>query len=439
MKINSSKLRFLLCALLIISTISFGQSESSLAEKIKSLPDVLEVISTDHNSNYSDAFVIKVQQPLDHNNPGGETFSQKVILSHINFSSPMVISTEGYAAFRNYQTEPASILNANQIIVENRFFNESKPDSLNWEFLTSEQCAADLHHITSIFKELYKGKWVSTGISKGGQTCLFYRYYYPDDVNATIAYVAPINLAQENPAINKFIAEEVGTIECRDEITSFQVDALNNRNEILPILKKYAEEKGYKFSIGLNSAFEFAVLEYPYSFWQTSPSSCDKTPKTNLTPEEIFEELKKVSGFSLFTDNTGEYLAPLFYQSFSELGYYNFYYNPPSVTDLIISKPFPTYKVFLPKGVKVVYHPEVLEKINSWLQNNGNNIIYINGGNDPWSDGAGMKLIGKTNSFVAMKKYGTHGTRIRNFDEPEKQKIYKALVSWLEVKIEKSD
>lgn len=434
------RVNFLLVfSFLIISTLSNAQNLKSLIDKLKSLPGVVEISPEKHTDNFKEAYVLKIRQPLDHGNPSGKTFTQKIILSHKDFSSPMVISTEGYAAFRNYVTEPAAILNANQVIVENRFFNESKPDSLEWEYLTSEQCAADLHHITTILKNLYNGKWVSTGISKGGQTCLFYRYYYPEDVNATIAYVAPINLAQENPEINRFISSEIGTQECRDRITKFQIDALNNREKVLPLIKKLAEDKKYKFSIGVNAAFEFAVLEYPYSFWQTNPSKCTETPASNLSPEEIFEELKKVSGFDLFTDQTGEYLAPLFYQSFTELGYYNFNYNSPEVLQLIETVPFPSYKIFLPKGVSVVYHPEVLQKINSWLQNKGENIIYVNGGNDPWSDGAGMKLIGKTNSFVAMKNGGTHATRIKNFDIEEKTKIYKALENWLGVKIQLRD
>ena len=420
---------------LLFVNLSFPQSEQSLLERIKSLPGVTEVLPSKHNDNFKEAYVIKIRQPLDHNNPDAKTFTQKVILSHKDFTSPMVISTEGYAAFNNYETEPASILNANQIIVENRFFNESKPDSLEWQYLTSEQCAADLHHVTTIFKKLYTGKWVSTGISKGGQTCLFYRYY----VSATIAYVAPINLAQENPDINKFISSEVGTKECRDKITKFQVDALNNRDKILPLLKKFADEKNYNFSIGLNTAFEFAVLEYPYSFWQNSPSSCSKTPVDNLSAKQIFNELKNVTGFSLFSDKSGEYFSPLFYQSFTELGYYNFNYNAPEVVKLITSKPFPSYKIFLPKNVNVVYRPDVLKNINKWLQDKGNNIIYVNGGNDPWSDGAGIKLTGKTNSFVAMKEGGTHGTRIKSFDANVKEKIFNLVETWLDVNIEKKD
>jgi hypothetical protein len=133
----------------------------------------------------------------------------------------------------------------------------------------------------------------------------------------------------------------------------------------------------------------------------------------------------------LFSDKEGKYLQPLFYQSFTELGYYNFYYNSKEVLSLIKSKPLESYKDFLPKGVNVEYHPEVLQKINEWLQNNGNNIVYINGGNDPWSCGAGMKLIGKTNAVEEIKEFGTHATRIKDLNDKQRLEVINSLENWL--------
>ena len=417
---------------LFVSINIYPQTADELLQKIKSLPGVASAELDKNDSGYVSVYKIMIEQLLDHNNAQSEKFTQKIYFSYKSKYAPVVISTEGYAAYRNYITEPAKLLNANQIIVENRFFDESKPADMNWIFLTSEQCAADLHHVTALFKKIFEhNKWISTGISKGGQTCLFYRYYYPEDVNVTIAYVAPINLAQENPEINKFISAEVGTKECRDKITQFQIDVLKQKNEIIPMVKKAAQKKKYKFSIGLEKAFEFAVLEYPFSFWQWGKSSCNQIPGGNATPKQLFDELNNVSGFDLFSDKEGKYLQPLFYQSFTELGYYNFYYNSKEVLSLIKSKPLESYKDFLPKGVNVEYHPEVLQKINEWLQNNGNNIVYINGGIDPWSCGAGMKLIGKTNAVEEIKEFGTHATRIKDLSYKQRLEVINSLENWL--------
>ena len=66
------------------------------------------------------------------------------------------------------------------------FFGKSIPDSMKWEYLTVEQAAADLHTINQLFRKIYKGKWISTGISKGGQTTLYFKYFYPEDVDIAI-------------------------------------------------------------------------------------------------------------------------------------------------------------------------------------------------------------------------------------------------------------
>ncbi len=91
------------------------------------------------------------------------------------------------------------------MFVEHRYFGESKPDStIGWEYLTTAQAAADHKSIVDLFKTIYKGKWVSTGISKGGQTSIFFKYYYPDAVDVWVPYVAPLNLEQEDKRIFYF-------------------------------------------------------------------------------------------------------------------------------------------------------------------------------------------------------------------------------------------
>ena len=69
----------------------------------------------------------------------------------------------------------------NMIFVEHRYFLESTPEPCDWQYLTAENSAEDLHAMTTAFKTLYPGKWISTGISKGWQTSLLYRVFFPDD------------------------------------------------------------------------------------------------------------------------------------------------------------------------------------------------------------------------------------------------------------------
>src|SRR5215472_16464953 len=175
-------------------------SKSDLYQKLKALPGVVEVKETRGGSeSFTESYEVMFEQPLDHQHPDGEKFRQRFFLSHSDYSKPVLLETEGYAARGNFGGELQRILAGNQVTVEHRFFGQSVPPQRPWEFLTVKQSADDLHAIVVVLKTLYPGKWVSSGTSKGGQTSLFYKCYYPDDVDATVAYVAPINLTQEDP------------------------------------------------------------------------------------------------------------------------------------------------------------------------------------------------------------------------------------------------
>ena len=149
-------------------------------------------------------YQLTVKQPLDHNDTTHGFFFQQVRLVHKDFSKPMVMETEGYAG-RAQGNELEKILDCNDLNIEFRYFNKSKPDSLQWQYLTYEQATADLHHINQLFRTLYHSKWISTGISRGAETTLIYKYFYPDDVDASVPYVAPMPNDIEDKRIYSFL------------------------------------------------------------------------------------------------------------------------------------------------------------------------------------------------------------------------------------------
>ena len=135
---------------------------------------------------YAAAYELQIKQPVDHEDPSKGYFYQRAFLSHRDLDRPTVICTEGYSRSSNRMYELTDLIEGNQIDVEHRFFGTSIPDSLDYSYLTLEQATADLHRINQLFRQIYQGKWVSTGISKGGQTTIFYRYFYPEDVDVSV-------------------------------------------------------------------------------------------------------------------------------------------------------------------------------------------------------------------------------------------------------------
>ncbi|HQV32412.1 MAG TPA: S28 family serine protease [Calditrichia bacterium] len=406
-------------------------AQPALLEQLRALPGT-EVFESDAQAPLQRDFEILVAQPFDHNHPEAGGFVQRVFLSHVNPRRPMVVVTEGYQIDGPSRYELTGILDANQLRIEHRFNGGSTPDSIPWQYLTVEQAAADHHHIINMFRKLYPGKWVSTGISKGGQTALFHRYFYPEDVHATVAYVSPMPTSLEDPRLNDFIASR-GTPDCREKIRNFQRAVLHNREGLRPLIRQWATEQHERFPLGVDSTLEYAVLEYPFSFWQSTAGECDRIPPAQSSPEILFEELSRVVPLSLYSENGIAGYRASFYQFFTQLGYYGFATD--HLGDLLEKLPHPDNAVFAPPEALGKYDSTLVLNVLDWLQTRGDNILYIYGGQDSWS-GAAVELIpGQTNALKMVCEGGWHATRIHSFPPSGQFRIYDALQEWLDMPV----
>jgi hypothetical protein len=407
-------------------------SQNDLKSKLESLPQIVYVERIEHNSEYEDAFKIFIEQPLDHSKPNGKKFKQKFYLSHKDFSLPMVIELDGYNIDFNRDNELATIFQCNKIVVEHRFYGESVPENMDWNFLTIEQAAEDHHRIIETLKSIYNDKWITTGISKGGQTTYIHKYFFPDDADASVCYVAPLNLAPEDPRIYHFL-DNVGTKECRDKMIHFQREVLKRSNELIPLFKQEAKNSSYSYSLGNDRfIFEYIVLEYGFAFWQWHYTTCEQIPDTTASSEDLLEHLKIGSAFSYFAEQEAIQNIPFAYQAYAQMGYYG--YDISDFKDLLKEVKEPTSKIFLPDNLNPEFDCCSMQKINSWIQKNGNNMIFIYGEIDSWSATA-IELTGETNAIKMIKKDGTHTTRINSFDEKDRTFILNTLEDWLNYKI----
>lgn len=396
------------------------------------LPDVIfkEIKA---NKSFEKSFKIYIKQPIDHKDAAAGYFYQKAYLSHRGFDKPVVMVTEGYTCNGPHSNELSNLLQSNLLEVEHRYFGESMPDSLDYNFLNLEQATADLHHINQLFKQIYTGKWVATGISKGGVTTLFYRYFYPNDVDASVPYVAPINREFEEQRIYHFF-DTIGTAKCRKDVLDFQKNILKNRKKALPFLQFYAKGARLEFTyLSLEEAFEYAVLEFPFSLWQWG-YSCDEIPSTNKLFSEQLEYLMDVSGIDFFSDKAIEQYGSHYYQSAEEMGYYG--YETRDFKGLLKAIPLPNpHATFIPEKIKVEFNGDLLTKVNKWLAENGNEIIYIYGGIDTWSASA-VPYSDQVNAVWFMMAGQHHGSaRIRNMTIEEKQLLEETLEKWLDMEI----
>lgn len=424
------KTSFFIAFVLIANLIS----AQNIREQLFNLPDVMfEKVLTP--VGYEAAYELKIRQPLDHNDPSKGYFYQRAFISHAGFDEPIVMVTNGYANARNRISEPAKLLGANQINIEHRFFGESMPDSIDFNYLNLEQVAGDLHHINEIFRTIYSGKWISTGISKGGQTTIFYRYFYPKDVDVSMPYVAPSTRGLEDKRIYTFL-DTVGSKECRDAIKEVQFTLFKNREKVLPLLKWYTYGARLNFNyLKFEEAFEYAVLEYPFSFWQWG-TECSDIPSKDTDLETILYHFVKVSGLDFFSDESMESFASHYYQAGSEMGYYG--YDISDFKEYI--KALPNDKnpsaIFMPNKMKVDFDNSVPQKMQKWIKTNGNQFIYINGNKDTWSVTAEREQKGVDALWFFLEGKDHGAARIKNMTDKQREQMVAALERWLELEIE---
>ncbi|MFK8163122.1 MAG: S28 family serine protease [Lewinella sp.] len=421
-------------ALLFLAILFVGctgvRAQTSFDQQLLELPD-LQTAKKIAGQNGDVVYELYFRQPLDHGDTTRGFFQQKVFLTHRATGKPTVIVTEGYSAPRPRYYELSDLLGANQVRVEHRYFGNSQPEGDDFTFLNLEQATGDYHRLREIFAELYPQKWLSTGISKGGATTIFYRYFFPEDVAVSVPYVAPINLEYEEPRIYDFL-DNVGTAECRDAIKALQTRLLANREEVLPLLRFYNLGSKDKYTYKtLGEAFELGVLEYPFAFWQWG-GDCAAIPNEAASLEEALKYFLDVAGINLFSDQLIDVYYAHYYQAATEMGYYG--YRTSRFKGLL--KDLPTDQnamaVLFPKPLETKFDGTLLKKVDKWLKKKGDRIAYVYGANDTWTASA-VQPNKKVDAEWFIMEGKSHGdARIKNMTEAERVRLLAAFQRWLE-------
>ena len=418
--------RLLVFLSLFIPIFSEAQ-ETELHRFLLSIPGA-EVRKVD-TTVFDEFYVLLLPQLVDHTNPAGPEFRQRIFVGHRGFDRPTVMETEGYGAeWMNGQIvdEPSRILGANQLYVEHRFFGASCPKPLDWKYLTAEQDAGDYHYIRQLFGRVYKGKWIATGVSKGGQTTTEYKVYYPDDVDVSIPYVAPLNYKLRDKRIDRHF-NRVGTSECRDRIRKIQDYLLRNKKTGLPVYEKLCKEAGYSFKImDSESAFDYSVLELPFSFWQYT-ADCSVLPDAvHADTRSMVQFLVNIVSPFWYTEST-EAFAPANYQFYTQLGYYEYDERP--FRKYLKHKDYPN-SAFCPAGVVVKWDHSYIRKLKKFIRSKPQHMIFIYGESDPWG-ATGARIQPGSGSLKEVAVKGTHGTTITSLSKTQQQEVSQALEKWL--------
>lgn len=358
---------------------------SDIREQLAAIPG-LTLVSVADKGGYP-YYTLTFTQPVDHRDPSKGTYEQRLTLWHKSTQAPMVLYTGGYSLATTTR-EITTLLDANQVSIEHRYFGSSRPAQVDWNDLTIWQEASDEHALVEALKTLYTAKWLGTGASKGGMTQVYHERYYPQDLDAVVAYVAPDDAVnKDDRTYEKFFAS-VGTPACRAALNAVQREMLLRRETMLPRFEANAAAKGYTFNnLGsTDRAYEFAVLDQVWNFWQSGTvDNCPTVPDAQAITDEELWAWSLGHGLSIYQDQSDgpSGVGPYYRQAATQLGWadlkfkhldgvrrFRDLYQPNSV---------------LPEDMRGTYDGSAARDVDHWVRTRGERMMFVYGQNDPWS------------------------------------------------------
>ncbi len=427
------RIRLFLFVIPVLIVLSAGRVDArELPKYLMATPGVVDIDTLETTNFFKEKYLVIFKQMIDYKDPDAGFFEQRVFISHYSFKNPVVFVTEGYsaeyAAESYYVNELSSLYNANQIVVEHRYFDKSVPDPLNYKYLTTENAAGDHHAIYMMLKNIYKGRWIATGISKGGETALLYNMYYPNDMAATVAYVAPVALAVDDGRHAAFITQ-VGTPADRKAVLTFQKELLKRKDTMIPLLENFSKKNKLTYRLPIAEIFDYCVLEFSFAFWQWGVNP-ETIPDKGANDATLFRFLTTVCPPDYFAIEGIEPTFPFFYQAARELGYYSYDITPFEKMLTIKSSEDYFYKIFLPPDMTVEFIPETAKKLTRFMQEKARNVVLVYGEYDPWS--AAAADIGVNQGVVkVIYPGGSHMSQIKSLPQLQHERIITTIAGWI--------
>lgn len=444
LKYNTIGMKSIVVALLLAATALVGVScskdeeepshqeepivGSAFGKQLKSLDIVSRVdtiVPVQNPAQYQELYRVTFTQPVDHNNPSAGTFEQKAFLFYVGDDRPTVLYTCGYILYENYAQTPfidlAYNMNANLLMVEHRYFGNSKPaNDPNWNYLTLSQAAADHHAIIQALKPLLPKEWVSTGTSKDGMTSIFLRYFYPDDIDVTVPFCAPLMTSLYYRPVGQYLNSESGTTTERARMQALMNIMLENGEEgLYARCQELLEERNihdpnvdYSFTWYVRALHEGFFYYFSYGEYGTP----NHLPSINESDDQLILTMLE----AVFNPRDMSFVYPYEIQTAKELGQFEYDYDAYAEVlagtsfDASILRSNPSDLHPEDRWLYATYDSSLMLDIRTrFIPTTTCPILFIYQKNDPWT-GARPDEINEQYSQMIINPKGIHNHDINN-------------------------
>ncbi len=252
--------------------------------------------------------------------------------------------------------------------------------------------------------------------------------YFPHDMDATVAYVAPNAYGVEDIRHGKFL-KKVAKASDRKAILNFQKELLKRKSRLMPLFNEYSNSKNYTYRLSNEEIFDYCVLEFSFAFWQWG-ARVSSIPTKKDSDQKLFYYLIGIASPSYFAIEDIEPTFPFFYQAARELGYYAYDTKPLRKYLSIESAENYLHKIFLSEDMKVEYDPSTSERLTKFTQTTSNKIALVYGEYDPWT-AAEIDFGNNPNIVKILIPKASHAGRIISLSKDKYDEYVSLIETWL--------
>ncbi len=413
-----------------------------LVERLESISGLTVQEITSHEPG-TEAYLLHLEQPEDHGAPEGNSFRQRMVLIHRDVNAPLVLHTLGYglglygsnpSTATERLTEPTQLLEANELLVEHRYFGVSVADEPDWSHLNIWQSANDSHQIRQAFASIYQQPWIGTGVSKGGMTAVFHHRFFPDDLDGIVPYVTPITFGFDDERYQIHM-DSIGPADglCRERVEGMAREFIERRDEAADYVAQRASEADSVDRETLESLVASRAIGYPMSFWQYwgSNYACAYLPHWGTAMEDFAPWFISEPAALFYQYGFEPTVGPYSYQVANELGQPA--YANPQLEDVLEYIDFERLQQFapgpMPWGDNPTFDPQAMVDIDEYLRHQADRVLALYGEWDPWSGGMiTLNEHGDNSLYVAPGLH--HGATLSDLSNSEREEAVAQLMRW---------
>lgn len=401
-------------------------SETSMVSTLGALPGITAV-GESPCGQYVDGparcFTLTLDQPVDHRAAQGPRFQQHLFLIHRGCDRPTLVADWGYSNEYFFDDELSVLYGANALWIEHRYQGVSVPAAADWSWtaLTIENGAKDMHRVLESFHRHYGGRFVTTGASKGGVTATYHRYFFPDDADGSIPYVAPASRGRIDPLYQDYLTSTLPA-PCAPRLRDVQVAALTTRRTMM--VQRMTDLYGPTYA---SLYVEYVMNSFDWAFWQYYGAFyCNRVPVAASTDAVFWDFVAEFAGLSgpAPVPATQQEMSDgaLTYEWLTEQGFalqVGAHVTPLLTEPLARETMEDGFLAQFPTVPLPAYNGAVTADVRRWARDEAEELLLIYGQYDPWSGGA-METPVKPTSGRFFVPAATHGAAIMELVSAER-------------------